>query len=139
MHQVALDRTRTNKGDVDDEVVELALLQSRQHGHLRAALDLEHANGIGATQHIVDGGVLLRHRGQSEFAAVVPLDELEALAQASEHAERQHVDLQNPQRVERSEERRVGKECVSTVRSRWAPYHKKKNKIQVKWKRPHIR
>src|SRR3546814_19934762 len=23
----------------------------------------------------------------------------------------------------RSEERRVGKECVSTVRSRWSPYH----------------
>src|SRR3546814_11379741 len=26
----------------------------------------------------------------------------------------------------RSEERRVGKECVSTCRSRWAPYHQKK-------------
>src|SRR3546814_14610738 len=31
----------------------------------------------------------------------------------------------------RSEERRVGKECVSTCRSRWSPYHeKKKNKYQ---------
>src|SRR3546814_13949501 len=29
---------------------------------------------------------------------------------------------------ERSEERRVGKECVSTCRSRWSPYTKKKNK-----------
>src|SRR3546814_13917929 len=28
----------------------------------------------------------------------------------------------------RSEERRVGKECVSTCRSRWSPDHKKKNK-----------
>src|SRR3546814_16377186 len=27
---------------------------------------------------------------------------------------------------ERSEERRVGKECVSTCRSRWAPYQSKK-------------
>src|SRR3546814_5137031 len=26
-------------------------------------------------------------------------------------------------RVKRSEERRVGKECVSTCRSRWSPYH----------------
>src|SRR3546814_7629701 len=26
-------------------------------------------------------------------------------------------------RVERSDERRVGKECVSTCRSRWSPYH----------------
>src|SRR3546814_3561323 len=25
--------------------------------------------------------------------------------------------------VQRSEERRVGKECVSTCRSRWSPYH----------------
>src|SRR3546814_16589439 len=28
----------------------------------------------------------------------------------------------------RSEERRVGKECVSTCSSRWYPYHKKKKK-----------
>src|SRR3546814_17712682 len=28
----------------------------------------------------------------------------------------------------RSEERRVGKECVSTCRSRWSPYHSQKNR-----------
>src|SRR3546814_16932915 len=28
----------------------------------------------------------------------------------------------------RSEERSVGKECVSTCRSRWSPYHEKKKK-----------
>src|SRR3546814_10521490 len=28
-----------------------------------------------------------------------------------------------PHRPHRSEERRVGKECVSTCRSRWSPYH----------------
>src|SRR3546814_6755716 len=27
------------------------------------------------------------------------------------------------QMLDRSEERRVGKECVSTCRSRWSPYH----------------
>src|SRR3546814_2850266 len=32
-------------------------------------------------------------------------------------------DLQQPDRRARSEERRVGKECVSTCRSRWSPYH----------------
>src|SRR3546814_15664207 len=31
-------------------------------------------------------------------------------------------------RTVRSEERRVGKECVSTCRSRWSPNHKKKKK-----------
>src|SRR3546814_12386122 len=29
---------------------------------------------------------------------------------------------------DRSEERRVGKECVSTCRSRWSPYHYKKKR-----------
>src|SRR3546814_18262225 len=34
---------------------------------------------------------------------------------------------------QRSEERRVGKECVSTCRSRWSPYHeKKKHRICMK-------
>src|SRR3546814_11094390 len=32
----------------------------------------------------------------------------------------------------RSEERRVGKECVSTCRSRWSPYHYKKKEKQQK-------
>src|SRR3546814_21146701 len=31
---------------------------------------------------------------------------------------------------QRSEERRVGKECVSTCRSRWSTYHYKKKKKQ---------
>src|SRR3546814_18295327 len=32
-------------------------------------------------------------------------------------------DDSRAQGVRRSEERRVGKECVSTCRSRWSPYH----------------
>src|SRR3546814_984042 len=38
----------------------------------------------------------------------------------------QHLEELGGQRQEggeRSEERRVGKECVSTCRSRWSPYH----------------
>src|SRR3546814_15503424 len=38
-----------------------------------------------------------------------------------------HIGLADPflleRALERSEERRVGKECVSTCRSRWSPYH----------------
>src|SRR3546814_12403885 len=33
------------------------------------------------------------------------------------------ISLPPPAAVPRSEARRVGKECVSTCRSRWAPYH----------------
>src|SRR3546814_13334204 len=32
----------------------------------------------------------------------------------------------------RSEERRVGKECVSTCRSRWSPYHQNKNDKRIR-------
>src|SRR3546814_20321949 len=32
----------------------------------------------------------------------------------------------------RSEERRVGKECVSTCSSRWSPYHYKQKKARLK-------
>src|SRR3546814_3734715 len=44
-------------------------------------------------------------------------------------AQRSNLWCRSPQRQEldaagnRSEERRVGKECVSTCRSRWSPYH----------------
>src|SRR3546814_18871499 len=34
-------------------------------------------------------------------------------------------------RLGRSEERRVGKECVSTCRSRWSPYHYKKKTYTI--------
>src|SRR3546814_18190281 len=39
--------------------------------------------------------------------------------------------------VNRSEERRVGKECVSTCRSRWSPYHEKKNQKSNKHHNKH--
>ena len=47
----------------------------------------------------------------------------------SDHATKENAkgmyDLIKEERIneERSEERRVGKECVSTCRSRWSPYH----------------
>src|SRR3546814_18332087 len=42
-----------------------------------------------------------------------------------------HIKWGRDDLLARSEERRVGKECVSTCRSRWSPYHyKKKKKIE---------
>src|SRR3546814_11366232 len=41
----------------------------------------------------------------------------------------QYRPAAQPRRAQqRSEERRVGKECVSTCRSRWSPNHKKQQK-----------
>src|SRR3546814_13554596 len=45
--------------------------------------------------------------------------------------EAQGKDYSPAQISARSEERRVGKECVSTCRSRWSPFHKKKKTYHV--------
>src|SRR3546814_12841086 len=54
-------------------------------------------------------------KSSSEGRAIVPPERVRYLA-----------DIADTVRGYRSEERRVGKECVSTSRSRWSQYHKKK-------------
>src|SRR3546814_11012862 len=67
-----------------------------------------------------------------ELAAVHELRRLRDVAVEAEDvvvgsavaAQAEEADLDElPQAALRSEERRVGKECVSTCRSRWSPYH----------------
>src|SRR3546814_14742773 len=67
---------------------------------------IEHVMVIdGEMELLVDGRwTLLRQRSAVRFAADTP------------HGYRNLTE-------QRSEERRVGKECVSTCRSRWHPYH----------------
>src|SRR3546814_8446703 len=48
------------------------------------------------------------------LAALIPGDQQDVKARISHTQPKDDV---------RSEERRVGKECVSTCRSRWSPYH----------------
>src|SRR3546814_16021421 len=45
-----------------------------------------------------------------------------------------HTSLRGRELDDRSEERRVGKECVSTCRYRWSPHHKKKKHTTTKRK-----
>src|SRR3546814_9352241 len=56
------------------------------------------------------GGLFRRHRRQPAAAHLVF---------ETERQQSQQLDAG----TSRSEERRVGKECVSTCRSRWSPYH----------------
>src|SRR3546814_5943771 len=53
----------------------------------------------------------------------------DGLAMWNGDGERIWRPLNNPPRTMRSEERRVGKECVSKCRSRWSPYHYKKKQL----------
>src|SRR3546814_21007756 len=48
------------------------------------------------------------------------------VAELSEILDQTLVAIAGWRKILRSEERRVGKECVSTCRSRWSPYHSKK-------------
>src|SRR3546814_12024026 len=45
-----------------------------------------------------------------------------------------HVDTRLSDWSRRSEERRVGKECVSTCRSRWSPAHSKKKTTSTQYR-----
>src|SRR3546814_18051859 len=82
--------------------------------------------------------IILRSKGlgmrqQGNVMMVAPIAEIAAREKAELEAQQQKTDLA-PLRSEiiqvnyakasdRSEERRVGKECVSTCRSRWSPDH----------------
>src|SRR3546814_16458534 len=59
-------------------------------------------------------------RAAPQVATSAPLERL-GILEAKGVGFRSIVDLQ-PSPEARSEERRVGKECVSTCRSRWSPY-----------------
>src|SRR3546814_16816415 len=71
----------------------------------------------------IDGGVAALHPVQRRLRDVemAVLDQLGHLP----------VEEGQQQGADRSEERRVGKECVSTCSSRWSPYHEKKNKVST--------
>src|SRR3546814_14476029 len=72
-------------------------------------------------------GVFLIPTLQNPTAAVLPDDRRDAVAAIVERHGMLLVedDIYRPFADDppRSEERRVGKECVSTCRSRWSPYH----------------
>src|SRR3546814_14411690 len=70
---------------------------------------------------VAEHEALRAHLGQTIVLGIRPEDMEDAALEPDAPAERRIrsvVELR-----ERSEERRVGKECVSTCRSRWSPSH----------------
>jgi hypothetical protein len=84
----------------DDQIIELARAQARQHVHLRPAFHLEHAERIALAQHVVNRRILARDGGERQRLAVMRLQQVEAFADAGQHAQRQHIDLEDAQRVD---------------------------------------
>src|SRR3546814_1058268 len=66
---------------------------------------------------------LIGRKIMAQIAKEFPLEDLYAMAEPK-RLRGANVMLQQSLALQlRSEERRVGKECVSTCRSRWSPYH----------------
>src|ERR1700744_5587697 len=86
VHHVTLNWPRPHDRDFNDEIVEGARLQARQHVHLRAALDLEDSKGFAPAQHVVNSFVVLLDGPEFQMPAVVLLDQSKTFADAPQHA-----------------------------------------------------
>ena len=93
VHRPALDRPGPDQRHLDDQVVEHPRLQPGQRGHLRAGLHLEHADGIGALQHLVHRGLGEVELGQVDVDALVLGHQVDGVVQRREHAETEQVEL----------------------------------------------
>ena len=88
----ALDRPGPDQRHLDDDVVEGAGPEPREGGHLGPALDLEHADGVGIAEEVVDG-VLLGDGGQVDLCAPVLGDEVDGEVEHRQHPQPEQVEL----------------------------------------------
>src|SRR6185312_10461418 len=87
------DWAGTNDGDLHDEVVEAYGSQAWQARHLRAALDLEHANGVGLLQYGVHAGVVCGKLGQVDIFTMLIMNYGDSVFEHGHHAEAQQIDF----------------------------------------------
>src|SRR3546814_13047041 len=75
----------------------------------------------------------LHHKAETKRFLGTWLDEIAGLGEKTKNTILKTLTMSKEalRSMNRSEERRVGKECVSTCRSRWSAYHQKKNKVQI--------
>lgn len=93
MHHVVLDRAGAHDGNLDNEIVEGARLDPRQHRHLRAGFDLERAERVGLADHRIGARILRGDGGEVEPYIRVFGQQIEGAPHAGQHAERQDIDL----------------------------------------------
>src|SRR3546814_12939928 len=97
-------------------MIRFAMLGSGSKGN---ATLIEH----GSTRILVDCGFQLRETEARLLRLGVEPASLAAVIVTHEHSDHLGGVGRLARKHGRSEERRVGKECVSTCRSRWSPYH----------------
>ena len=94
MDGLALDRPGTHERDLDGEVVDVLGTRAQQALHLRAALDLEVADRVGALDLLVDGLVVERDPREVDRLALQSRDLVDAVLDRREHPEPEQVDLE---------------------------------------------
>ena len=92
MHHVALDRSRPNDRDFNDDIVKTFRLHPRQGGHLRAALDLKNADRVGFLHHFMRRRIIRGEVGEIEWAPALAA-ELEGILHYRHHAEPEQIHL----------------------------------------------
>src|SRR3546814_12712002 len=112
---------------------EALMLQAKGEERGQLKIFLGAAPGVGKTFAMLGEGAALKREGEDVVVAVAETHgraEPEALLVGMEVLPRREVEYRGHRLTGtdlRSEERRVGKECVSTGRSRWSRYHYKKH------------
>ena len=94
VHGLALDRPRPDERDLDGQVVEVLGLRPQEALHLRPALDLEVADGVGSLNLGVDVRVVERDPREVDRLAVGLGDLVDAVLDRREHPEPEQVDLE---------------------------------------------
>ena len=103
IHHLSDDRARADDGDLDHQVVEALGLHAGQRRHLGAALDLEGADGVGATNHLVGGRDRRRAggRGRPRRPSWLRI-EFEGVLDRGQHAEPSRSILMIPRSAQSS-------------------------------------
>src|SRR3546814_11238035 len=108
-------------------IVELHVARSRQHHGIIERLGAVHdAGAVRVGSHLADAQQHALALGAGLAIVEGALVVVDGQLAGAPHCHR--LIVRKPPL--RSEERRVGKEWVSTCRSRWSPYHSKKNKAK---------
>ena len=92
MHHFADDGAGADDGDLDDDVVEAARRVVGEGSHLRAAFDLEHSDGVGVAESLVDEGIF-GQGSEIDLGVVVPRNEFERVFEDGHHAEAEEINF----------------------------------------------
>ena len=95
IHHLAHDRAGTDDCHLHNNVIETFWPQAWQARHLRAALHLKHAYGVGLLQGGINGGVVLRQMCKVHLVVIVMANQFERIFQHRHHAQAEQIHFDN--------------------------------------------